>query len=138
MLSHHDILYAIVQNSAEITPPECKMIREFDKIDIKQLELEALKIDWSEADQIPLDDRVANFNNKLIELFDTVSPLKIIKHAKKFKPKLPWCEREIQPRNMLRASAALTPLVFSKCCATESNSSFSTSTSQLYSAVWKN
>jgi hypothetical protein len=51
--------------------PECKMIREFEKVDKKHLEAEALKINWCESDQATLDERMANFNYKLIGLFLT-------------------------------------------------------------------
>jgi len=106
-LSHHDILYVTLHLSTEKIDPECKMIREFEKVDKKHLEAEALKINWCESDQITLDERVANFNDKLIGLFDMVAPLKIVKQPLKFKPKLPQDIRSLaRERNAAKKHAA--------------------------------
>jgi Reverse transcriptase (RNA-dependent DNA polymerase) len=89
LLSHHVILYVILDLASENVDADWKIIREFDKIDKEELEQEALKINWIERDEIPLDERVANFNAKIHTLFDKIAPKKNIKIAKKFKPKLP-------------------------------------------------
>jgi hypothetical protein len=88
-LSHHAILYAILNCGSGNIGPEWKTIREFDKIDKELLEQEALKINWADRDHIPIEERVANFNAKLHFLFDKIAPKKNIKIATKFKPKLP-------------------------------------------------
>jgi Reverse transcriptase (RNA-dependent DNA polymerase) len=89
LLSHHAILYVILNCGSGNIGPEWKTIREFDKIDKEALEQEALKINWADRDHTPLEERVSNFNTKLHTLFDKIAPKKRIKIATKFKPNLP-------------------------------------------------
>ncbi|MGL5469451.1 MAG: reverse transcriptase family protein [Shewanella sp.] len=107
LLSHHSILYVTLSLATEATGPKCISIREFDKIDKALLVQEAMKIEWVENEQTALDDRVINFNNKLLGLFDKVAPVKTIQVTTKFKPTLPQDIKEmVRKRNAAKKHAS--------------------------------
>ena len=85
--SHHDLIYLTYKLRSPKASPKCIFFRDYNHIDLASLLEDAQATDWHAISQLTtVDEKVLEFNNHIITLFDKHAPIKQVRIKRKVAP----------------------------------------------------
>lgn len=99
-ISKHDLIYVSYSLKAPKYQPFSLTFRNFKRCNVDNLKAAALQLPWDQIDSLAhIDDKLAQFNQLTLGIFDIYAPLKTVRITR---PKAPWLTPHIQGLRKIR------------------------------------